>query len=188
MRRLPALGAALIGALVLAGAAMAHAEISPNLVQAKEDQLYTLVVPGEKKDATTIRIDLTLPDGFEIDSFVPNRDWNRIASEESVTWNGGNVAEGDAAALQFVGGTESAQDYTFNVRQTYSDGSVVDWNGSADSDTPAPVVEAKSSLTASAGTSTATWIALVLAAAALVLAIVALVSRSGGRGGSRELA
>jgi uncharacterized protein YcnI len=184
LRRLTALGAALIGALVLAGAAMAHAEISPNLVQAKEDQLFTLVVAGEKKDATTIRIDLTLPDGFEIESFVPNRDWNRIASESSVTWNGGNIAEGDAAALQFVGGTESAQDYTFNVRQIYSDGSVVEWNGPADSDNPAPVVEAKSSLTGGGGTSTATWIALVLAAAALVLGIVALV----GRGGSRELA
>src|SRR6476619_5234683 len=81
---------------------MAHAEISPNLVQAKEDQLFTLVVAGEKKDATTIRIDLTLPDGFEIESFVPNRDWNRVASERSVTCNGGNVAEGDAAALQVV--------------------------------------------------------------------------------------
>ena len=81
---------------------------------------------------------------------------------------------GDAAALQFVGSTDSSQDYTFNVRQTYSDGSVVDWNGPPDSDTPAPVVEAKSSLTGGGGTSTATWIALVLAAAALVLGIVAL--------------
>ena len=68
-----------------------------------------------------------------------------------MTWNGGNIAEGDAAALQFVGGTDSAQDYTFNVRQTYSDGSVVDWNGASDSDNPAPVVEAKSSLTGGGG-------------------------------------
>ena len=104
-----------------------------------------------------------------------------------MTWNGGNIPDGEAAAFQFVGGAESAQDYTFTVRQIYSDGSVVEWSGAPDSDTPAPVVEAKSDLdSGGGGTSTTTWIALVLGVAALVLAAVALVTRGGG--GTRELA
>ena len=40
----------------------------------------------------------------------------------------------------------SAKTYTFGVRQTYSDGSVVDWSGPESSDTPAPTIEASSSL------------------------------------------
>jgi uncharacterized protein YcnI len=186
LKRITALGAALVAALVVTASAMAHAEISPNLVQAKEDQLFTLVVPGEEESATTVRVDLLLPEGFEIDSYVANRDWNRIAADRSVTWNGGNIPDGEAAAFQFVGSTESAQDYTFTVRQIYSDGSVVEWSGAPDSDTPAPVVEAKSDVSGGGGTSTTTWIALVLGAAGLVLGLVALVTR-GGRG-TRELA
>ncbi len=182
MKRITALGAALLGALAVTATAMAHAEISPNLMQAKESQLFTLVVPTEKEKATTIRVDLTLPDGFEIDSFVPNRDWNRIAADRSVTWNGGNVPHGEAAAFQFVGATDTAAEYTFEVRQTYSDGSVVSWSGSADSDTPAPVIEARSSLNGGGGTSTVTWAAIVLGAAGVLLGLVALAS------GRRELA
>lgn len=178
MQRLLALGAAFLTALAFTAVATAHAVITPALVQAKEDQLFTLTVPTEKKDATTIRVDLTLPDGFEIDSFVPNRDWNRIASEHAVTWNGGNVPEGEAATFQFVGGTEKAADYTFAVRQLYSDGSVVEWTGAPDSDTPAPVVAAKSSLTGGGGgTSMVGWIALVVSVLAAVLALVALVAK-----------
>lgn len=182
MKRLTALGAALTGALVLASAAMAHAVISPALVKAKEDQLFTLTVPTEEKNVTTVRVDLTLPDGFEIDSFVPNKDWNRIASEHAVTWNGGNVPTDEAATFQFVGSAARSADYTFGVRQLYSDGSVVEWNGPPDSDTPAPVVEAKSSLTGGGSTTTVTWIALVLAVVAVLLAVVALAA------GRRELA
>jgi uncharacterized protein YcnI len=183
LKRITALGAALAAALVAASPAFAHAEISPNQVQAKEDQLFTLVVPTEKKRATTIRVDLTLPEGFEIDSFVPNHDWQRIASDRSVTWNGGSVPEGEAAAFEFVGAAENAEDYTFSVRQIYSDGSVVEWSGPPDSDTPAPVLEAKSSLTGGGGgSSTVAWIALAVAGLAAVLAVVALV------GGRRDLA
>ena len=44
--------------------------------------------------------------------------------------------------------------YTFQVEQTYSDGSIVDWAGSESSAAPAPTIAAKSSL-GGGGTSTA---------------------------------
>ena len=56
------------------------------------------------------------------------------------------------------------------MRQTYSDGSVVDWNGSESSDTPSPTIEAVSSL---GGGSNSTW-----SYVALVIAIVALLARA----------
>ena len=51
---------------------------------------------------------------------------------------------GEDAAFSFLAQPSSAKTYTFGVRQTYSDGSVVDWSGPESSDTPAPTVEAKS--------------------------------------------
>ena len=54
--------------------------------------------------------------------------------------------------------------YTFGVQQTYSDGSVVDWSGPESSDTPAPTIEAKSSL-GGGGSSTLSIVALVVGGA-----------------------
>jgi len=67
------------------------------------------------------------------------------------------------------------------VRQTYKDGSVVDWSGPESSDTPAPTLEAKSSL--GGGTSTIALIALVVGAIGVVLGVLALLA-----GGRRVLA
>ncbi len=91
----------------------------------------------------------------------------------------GSVPLEEDAAFQFLASTDASKTYEFKVRQTYSDGSVVDWSGPESSDTPAPVVEAKSSL--GGGTSWVAILALALGGAALIVAIVALVSGSGRR-------
>ena len=64
------------------------------------------------------------------------------------------------------------------MRQTYSDGKVVDWNEAESSDTPSPTVDSVDSL-GGGGSSTLDIVAIVLGAAALVIAIVAL---AGGKG------
>jgi hypothetical protein len=66
------------------------------------------------------------------------------------------------------------------VRQTYSDGSVVDWTGPEDSDSPAPVVEAESSI-GGGGSSVLAIVALVVAGVAVVVAGVGLVGGRSGR-------
>jgi hypothetical protein len=66
------------------------------------------------------------------------------------------------------------------VRQTYSDGTVVDWAGPESSDTPAPTIEAKSSLGGGA-TKTLGIVALALAVLALFVAVAGLVAKSGRR-------
>ena len=55
-----------------AGSAFAHAHVSPPVTLAKAGQMFSLAVPTEKEDASTVRVVLTVPDGFSIDSFVPS--------------------------------------------------------------------------------------------------------------------
>jgi uncharacterized protein YcnI len=192
-RRLPvALAAGALTALATAATAFAHAHVSPP-VSVEGTQLYSLAVPTEKVGATTTKIVLTVPSGFSIDSFVPAPGWQRQvqstgSGEEAViqrvTWTGGHTSSGEASLFQFLGGGSSATTYTFQVQQTYSDGSIVNWNGPESSDTPAPTIEVKKTL-AGSSTSTLTVIALVLGALGVVVGGVALFARSGG---GRQLA
>jgi uncharacterized protein YcnI len=173
-------------ALMFATTAFAHARVSPPVAIAKESQVFTLAVPTEKENAETTTIELTPPAGFSIDSFVPAPGWTRSEQQtgsgdaaviQKVTWSGGSVPTGEDAAFSFLASTDASKTYTFSVRQTYSDGSVVDWTGPESSDSPAPTVKSVSSL--GGGTSTVEIVALAVAAIALIVAVVGLVARGG---------
>jgi uncharacterized protein YcnI len=175
--------------LVVVANASAHAEMSPDVVKAKALQLFTLAVPTEKANARTTEVEFTPAAGFGIDSFVPSPRWKRSVQStgsgeqavvQKVIWTGGRVPTGEDAVFQFLASTNASKTYTFKVRQTYSDGSIVDWSGPESSDTPAPTVEAKSSLGGS-GSSTIGIIALAVAVLAAVLAAASLLVRAGGR-------
>ena len=171
-------------ALIVAASASAHAELSPAVALTSHGQLFTLAVPTEKDNATTTKVELTPPGGFAIDSFVPAPGWTRTlkstgSGEETqiqrVTWAGGHVPTEDDAVFQFLASADSAKTYSFKVRQTYSDGSVVDWNGDESSDTPAPVITAKGSL-GGGGSDTLAIVAIVVGGVALLLSLVGLVA------------
>jgi uncharacterized protein YcnI len=179
MVRFGVLFAALGGALIIAASAAAHAELSPAVALTKHGQVFALAVPTEKSAATT-KVELTLPDGFSIDSFAPSPGWKRTATKTDVTWSGGSVPQDEDAFFQFLASADSAKTYSFKVRQTYSDGSVVDWSGSESSDTPAPQVEFKSSLGGGAS-NTLAIIALVVGVVALVVAFITLFTGGGRR-------
>ena len=187
MKRALGLGAiAGLAAVTFTASAFAHAHVSPPVALAKEGQVFTLAVPTEKENAATTTVELTPPKGFSIDSFLPAPGWKRSvrqtgSGEEAqitkVTWSGGSVPTQEDASFSFLGSTSGSGDYTFDVKQTYSDGSVVEWSGPESSDSPAPVVKAVSSF--GSGTSTLTGVALVLAAVAVVLGAIAVLARSG---------
>jgi uncharacterized protein YcnI len=175
-------------ALVISSTALAHAEMSPAVTLSKSTQFFTLAVPTEEDNATTTKIELTPPSGFSIDSFAPTPGWKRTVQQtgsgentviQKVNWTGANVPTGEDSVFQFLATPDSSKTYTFAVRQTYSSGKVVDWTGPDSSDTPAPTIEAKSSI--GGGSSTLAIIALVVGALGLVVAIVALVGSRGGR-------
>jgi uncharacterized protein YcnI len=187
-RMINAVGCAAGVALVVAATASAHAKVSPTVVQAKDSQVFTLAVPTEKENATTTAIEFTPPAGFNIDSFVPSPGWKRAVQQTGsgdsavvtkVTWTGGSVPTGEDAAFSFLASADAAKTYTFGVKQTYSDGSVVDWAGPESSDTPSPTISAKSSL-GGGGSSTLGLIAVVVAAVALVVGVAGLLQRTGG--------
>jgi uncharacterized protein YcnI len=172
--------------------ASAHANMSPPLVLAKTSQVFTLAVPTEKDGVTTTQIELTPPKGFSIDSFGAAAGWTRKTDQtgsgeevtiDKVTWSGGRTPTGEAAVFQFIADPGDAKTYSFKVRQTYSDGSVVDWSGPEGADTPAPQITAKTSL--SGGGSTLATIDFAIASLALVAGSIALLLRAGG---GRELA
>lgn len=194
---------------VFAAQAGAHARVSPSLTQLGTSNVYTLVVPTESETAKTTEVEMTVPEGFSIGSFeaTPGVKREVVASGSGdeatiskVTWTGLNIPSGEGAFLRFSGRTEDAGDFKFLVTQTYSDGSVEEWTGDEDSDTPAPIVNVVESLgnaevstddhhgdggdKASGGddgdSDTMGTIALILAIVALLLGLVGL-ARRGGR-------
>lgn len=184
----PVLAAA--AALAVPAGAWAHAIMSPPVALKGKAQQFTLSVPTEKEGTTTTEIELTVPSGFGIDSFEPPAAGWKMEEQttgtgentvvQKVTWTGGHVPTDQDAVFRFNASADSVKTYTFGVRQTYADGEVVDWTGPESSNTPAPAVEAVSSLGGSTSSSTLAIIALVVAGIALILAIIGLVG-TGGR-------
>ena len=184
MRQALVAAAAAALALVLADAALAHAIVSPPIATAKVAQQFTLSVPTEEEGATTTTIELTVPNGFSIDSFEAEPGWKRAEQStgsgegktiQKVTWSGGKIPTDEDAVFRFNGSMDSSKTYTFKVRQTYSNGKLVDWAGSESSDTPAPTIEAVSSFGGS--TSTLTIVALIVGGIGVLLGIVGLATK-----------
>ena len=113
MRKAVVIAAAATGVLALAPAAFGHAIVSPPIAKAKVLQQFTLSVPTEKEGATTTRVELTVPDGFAIDSFEPAPGWARSgiglsgSTIRSVTWSGGNVPTDEDAVFRFNASVDS---------------------------------------------------------------------------------
>jgi uncharacterized protein YcnI len=176
--------------LIAPAFASAHARISPAVSVYNKLQLYSLAVPTEKEGLTTSKIVMTVPSGFGIDSFAPPPPGWRMQVAQTgsgdnavvtkVTWTGGRTPTGEDSLFQFLAQPASAKTYTFQVEQTYSDGSIVNWAGPESSEAPAPTIEAASSL-GGGGTSTLTIIALIVAVLAVLVGGFALVGGSRGR-------
>ena len=176
--------------LLLPAIAGAHARISPPVSVAGKLQLYSLAVPTEKSGLTTTKLIMTVPNGFGIDSFVlPSSPWHvqlaQTGSGDSavitkVTLTGGHTPTGEDTLFQFLAQPSAAKSYTFQVEQTYSDGSIVNWAGPESSAAPAPTLDVKDSL-GGGGVSVLTIVALILGALGLLVGAFALLGGSRGR-------
>jgi uncharacterized protein YcnI len=191
VRRAFARAGVLVAALALAPSAFAHAELFPDEVGSGHGQLLQLAVPNEKEGASTTEIQITIPDGFDLEHVAAVPGWTvsvsgqheengEMAGGSSVTWKGKLGGEG-LAVLPFTGVPKNDGEYAFTVRQTYSDGSVVEWSGAEDSDTPAARITASADEHASGGShsdsgKTIAIIALVVGALGLLAGGAGLVS------------
>jgi uncharacterized protein YcnI len=177
---------AIFAAMAIPAVAPAHARVSPPVSVSGKLELYSLAVPTEKSGLMTSKIVMTVPDGFGIDSFVPPpTGWHQQVQQSGsgnnavitrVTWTGGRTPTGEDSLFQFLAQPASSKTYTFQVQQTYSDGSIVNWSGPESSDSPAPTIEVKDSL-GGGGLSVVSVIALVLGALGLLAGGFALVGR-----------
>jgi uncharacterized protein YcnI len=193
LRRLAFAGAL---ALLLPALAGAHARVSPAVSLAKQLQYYTLAVPTEKSGVTTTQVAVTFPAGFGVDSFAPPPPGWRMQVAQSgagdtatvtrATFTGGRTPTGEDSVFGFLAQPASSGNYRFTVAQTYSDGSIVNWTGPENGDSPAPTIQAVDSL-GGGGTSALTYIALVVGILGLIAGGFALVS-GGGAGTGRPLA
>ncbi len=179
-----------VAALVLPAVASAHARVSPAVSLANKLQLYSLAVPTEKSGLTTTKLVMTVPSGFGIDSYVPPAaPWHvqlaQTGSGDSavitrVTLTAGNTPTGEDTLFQFLAQPSAAKTYTFQVEQTYSDGSIVNWAGPESAAAPAPTIQAVSSI-GGGGISVLTIVALVIGILGLLTAAFALLGGSKDR-------
>lgn len=143
------------GALFLvAGPASAHVRVFAD--GAKEGSPATLRfrVPSEEADATTVRVDVTLPKGVTSTGIPPASGWTRkeipspSGGTTQVMWTataGHEIKPDEHRYFDVqVGPLPKKASIAFDVAQTYSDGSIVNWNerqtGTKMPDFPAPVL------------------------------------------------
>jgi periplasmic copper chaperone A len=155
-----------VAALALPAAAQAHVTVNPREATAGAFLKLDVRVPNERSDASTVKLQLQLPDGFATASYEPLADWQvkvtteRLATPvqtddgpvtqgvKDLTWTGSGKGLGRIAAGQFmefpisvqIPANAAGKTLTFKAIQTYSNGDVVRWIGAADSDSPAPTL------------------------------------------------
>jgi uncharacterized protein YcnI len=142
VRALAALVAATLALGALAPLADAHSTIKPSDVLVNLTQEFTLRVQAEKLTAYTTVVALTLPPGFVVQRVAPSAGWNVAQDAKRLVWSGGSGSPRTDAVFHFTARPTASEHYRFEVRQTYSDGSLVEWIGPEASEHPAVFVKA----------------------------------------------
>ena len=121
--------------------ASAHVTIDDNTAEAGDYALLTFKVPNESATAGTTKVELHLPTDtpFDYVSYVPTPGWDATVTDDSITWTGGTITDGQLQLFTVsLGPVPDVDSVTLPVTQTYDDGTVVEWNGEGDE--PAPVL------------------------------------------------
>jgi periplasmic copper chaperone A len=154
-------GAALVAALAVAPAAVAHVTVQPEEAPAGGFTRLDVRVPNERDNADTTKVDVQFPPGFLSVSTEPVPGWNikitkrkldkpveqfgEQVSEEvgRVTFTGGAIRPGEFQDFGLSLGVpdKPGSTVTFKALQTYSNGEVARWIGPPDSEEPAPQVK-----------------------------------------------
>ena len=149
-----------LGTLVLVPVASAHVTVNPSKVPADSFSRFAIRVPTERDNADTIKITVQVPAGAAFVGFQPKPGWTRsvtmvkldtpVTDDDgnkvterigTVTWEGGKIGPGEFDEFGMSAKVPADQKtLVFPATQTYSNGEVVHWIGSPDSDTPAPRV------------------------------------------------
>src|SRR3954447_11357218 len=144
-------GAGLVTTASLTGAAYAHVEITPDSVPGGEDAVIAFSVPTESDNASTVALKVLLPQNRPIAEVAttPMPGWRVTTTTRTlakpievegeklksvvsqVTWKatGAGIAPGQYQQFALsLGPLPGSGTLVFNAVQTYSDGTVVNWN------------------------------------------------------------
>lgn len=163
MKRLIASFAVAVAAVLSSVPAYAHVRLDPSTAVVGR-QVYGVRVPNEK-DISTTKVRLVVPEGVEVTGVLPVAGWTHSEkkvkveapaeekaegghSEEEateriteITWDGGEIKAGEYMVFNFnTNYTGEPKEVVWKAYQTYSDGSVVPWDGSSD-EAEAPTVK-----------------------------------------------
>jgi uncharacterized protein YcnI len=136
---------ALTGALLLTltGSALAHVTVRADNTQAGGFAKYTVRVPNESETgASTTRIEVELPEGYEQARVQPKPGWTLEVVDGVLTISGGEIKPGQFDEFSFSArNPEQPGAVRFPAVQTYGDGQVQNWIGPEGAEEPAPSVD-----------------------------------------------
>lgn len=169
--------------------AAAHVSASPDTVAPGEPATISFLVPNERDDASTVRVEVLFPAQPAVGSATPENlpGWKISVRPDggdemarkpvtSIVWEGGTVPAGTFQEFPVrIGGLPDGGTLAFQALQTYSDGQVVRWAdpaqpGQPEPEHPAPIVIVAPA--AAAEVSDVDVLARVLGGGALVVALV----------------
>jgi uncharacterized protein YcnI len=152
MKRMTTTIIALIACLWLfAGIASAHVVVYPQQTTQGSYEKFSVRVPSEKKDTNTVKVEVRVaPADVTISRIEPKAGWTYALTKDatgavtSVVWTaqGDGLSPTEFTEFNMSGKVaDNAAAITWKAYQTYKDGSVVEWVGASDSDTPASVTK-----------------------------------------------
>jgi uncharacterized protein YcnI len=128
--------------LLVAVPASAHVSIRTDNNVADSSGVYTIRVPNESDTASTVRVEVQMPEGMEARRYEAKPGWDISIADGVLIIAGGPIAPGEFAEFRFQAANPATPgEVSFASIQTYDDGEVVNWTGAADGDNPAPTVE-----------------------------------------------
>ncbi|MFB9330010.1 YcnI family protein [Paenibacillus aurantiacus] len=135
--------------LMLAGTVSAHVTVLPNETTQGAYEVFTVRVPTELESETT-KVELLFPEGVEISRVQPLAGWRYAfggdadGAKSSIVWTaeGAGLKLGEFGEFKLQGKVaDDAQELVWKAIQSYANGSVVEWAGEADAQTPASVTK-----------------------------------------------
>lgn len=127
--------------------AFAHAELDKERVKAGEEIDLVLSVPSEEEGDRNAKVVVELPAGFAFRNCIATGNWACALTVEPnptrdvITWTPVPGNDQGIETFQFRVEARTANgNVPVEVNQFYASGKVVNWDGAADSDNPAPIL------------------------------------------------
>jgi|SRR5688572_16114504 len=175
MRKWAAWLGAFVSALWVAAPVWAHVTVSTANPEPGGFAVYTVRVPNESDTASTIRVEVQIPEGLAASRYEPVPGWAISLEGGVLVAEGGTIGPGEFVEFRFQArNPESPGELSFPALQAYDDGEVVEWTGPPEAETPASVVAVGAASEPSGWPDGWAITATILGAAGAVMGAVAL--------------